>query len=288
MTCRPTGCTAVSPLSRVGIQYPVLSPGVMQEVPPACSEDSVEFAFVELLPMNVCECEAPGRPGNTIGSSGRLLRLTEQFIWNSWWVVGGLVFGGVAVDGTTPVTGGLAEHVAGATGGRRGGAGAEDLELVQRVAVAGAAGGAVHPDVPARAVDGQRLVAAGGVGGAVDAGPVVAVRGRLDLEGPGVRGLPLQLDLGDGGGGAEVDAQPLRVAPGTAPAGVGSAVERRLRPVRRRSPARRPAPACPARAGCPRRARSARPRPAAIRPGRRSRRWRAAVFFSFSSDLHWG
>ena len=58
--------------------------------------------------MNVCECEAPGRPGKTIGSSGRLLRLTEQFIWNSWWVVGGLVFGGVAVDGTTPVTGGLA------------------------------------------------------------------------------------------------------------------------------------------------------------------------------------
>ena len=48
----------------------------------------------------------------------------------------------------------------------------------------------------------------------------------------------------------------------------------------------RPAPAGPATAGCPRRGRSARPRPAAIRPESRPRRWRAAVFFLFSSDLH--
>ena len=33
------------------------------------------------------------------------MRLTEQFAWNSWWVVGGFVAGGVAVDGVTPVTG---------------------------------------------------------------------------------------------------------------------------------------------------------------------------------------
>jgi hypothetical protein len=58
--------------------------------------------------MNVCECEAPGMFGKMIGSSGRFVRLTEQFAWNSWWVAGGLVAGGVAVDGTTPVTGGLA------------------------------------------------------------------------------------------------------------------------------------------------------------------------------------
>ena len=80
----------------------------MHDVPPACRLARVDIAFVELLPMKVCECEAPGRPGNTIGSSGRLDRLTEQFIWNSWWVVGGFVGGGTAVDGTTPVTGGLA------------------------------------------------------------------------------------------------------------------------------------------------------------------------------------
>jgi hypothetical protein len=46
--------------------------------------------------------------GKTIGSSGRLDRLTAQFAWNSWRVVGGLVSGGTAVDGTTPVTGGFA------------------------------------------------------------------------------------------------------------------------------------------------------------------------------------
>src|SRR3954470_16119360 len=108
MTCRPTGCTAVVPLSRVGIQYPVLSPGVMQAVPPACSDASVVAAFVVALPMNVCECEAPGMFGKTIGSSLRLERLTAQLAWNSWCVVGGLVAGGPAVDGTTPVTGGTA------------------------------------------------------------------------------------------------------------------------------------------------------------------------------------
>src|SRR3954452_25159201 len=108
MTCRPTGCTAVSPLSRVGIQYPVLSPGVMQAVPPDCSDASVVAAFVVVLPMNVCEWEAPGMFGKTIGSSLTLDRLTAQFAWNSWWVVGGFVFGGTAVDGTTPVTGGSA------------------------------------------------------------------------------------------------------------------------------------------------------------------------------------
>src|SRR3954463_7002794 len=108
MTCRPTGCTAVVPLSSVGIQYPVLSPGVMHAVPPACRLASVVAALVVVLPMNVCECEAPGMFGNTIGSSGRLERLTAQFAWNSWCVVGGLVAGGVAVDGTTPVTGGFA------------------------------------------------------------------------------------------------------------------------------------------------------------------------------------
>src|SRR5690349_20676623 len=108
MTWRPTGWTAVAPLSSVGIQYPVLSPGVMQAVPPACRPASVVAALVVVLPMKVCECEAPGMFGNTIGSSFRLDRLTAQLAWNSWWVVGGLVSGGTAVDGITPVTGGSA------------------------------------------------------------------------------------------------------------------------------------------------------------------------------------
>src|SRR5262245_12646901 len=108
MTWRPTGCTAVVPFSSVGIQYPVLSPGVMQAVLPAWRLASVVAAFVVVLPMNVCGCDAPGMFGNTIGSSGRFDRLTEQLAWNSWCVVGGLVSGGVAVDGITPVTGGFA------------------------------------------------------------------------------------------------------------------------------------------------------------------------------------
>src|SRR4051812_14158322 len=80
----------------------------MHAVPPDCSDDRVVLALVVVLPMKVCECDAPGSPKKTIGSSGRLLRLTEQLAWNSWWVVGGFVAGGVAVDGVTPVTGGFA------------------------------------------------------------------------------------------------------------------------------------------------------------------------------------
>src|SRR4051794_8199519 len=80
----------------------------MQAVPPARSDASVVLASVVVLPRNVCECDAPGCPKNTIGSSGRSLRLLAQLAWNSWWVTGGVWSGGVAVDGTTPVTGGSA------------------------------------------------------------------------------------------------------------------------------------------------------------------------------------
>ena len=86
-----------------------------------------------------------------------------------------------------------------AGGGLSAGAGAagEDPELPERVAVAGAPGGAVHPDVAAGAGDVQRLGAAGAGGGRVDGRPGGAVGRGLDLEGLAVGALPLQRDLAD-------------------------------------------------------------------------------------------
>src|SRR5207237_7994284 len=103
---------------------------------------------------------------------------------------------------------------------------AEDLEFPQGVAVLGAAGGAVHADVPAGAGDGEVLGAAGSGGGGVDGGPGGVVRGGLDLEGLAVGGFPVQGDLADGLGGAEVDVEPLRVGEGAGPAASGVAVHR--------------------------------------------------------------
>src|SRR4249919_2801688 len=102
MVCRPSGSTGVSPLSSVGIQYADRSPLALQVVWPLLSDSTVEAAFVVVLPMNVCWCEAPGRFGKTIGSSPRLDRLTEQFAWNSWKPP---LFGGTSCDGFTLVTG---------------------------------------------------------------------------------------------------------------------------------------------------------------------------------------
>ena len=52
----------------------------------------------------------PRKPRSTWSNVNiaKMERLTEQLAWNSWCVVGGFVFGGTAVDGITPVTGGLA------------------------------------------------------------------------------------------------------------------------------------------------------------------------------------
>src|SRR6476469_4437611 len=102
MVCGPSGLTATSPLNSVGIQYADRSPLALHVVAPLASESMVVAAFVVVLPMNVCRCEAPGRPGNTMGSSGRLVRLTEQLAWNSWKPP---LFGGTSCDGLTFVTG---------------------------------------------------------------------------------------------------------------------------------------------------------------------------------------
>ncbi len=109
--------------------------------------------------------------------------------------------------------------------GGRGADLAEDLELVQRVAVLGRPGRGVHPDVAAAAADGEVLDAAGAGGGGVDRRPVGAVRRGLELVGAGVRRLPVQLDPADRGGGAEVDPDPGRVGPGAGPAAVGVTVD---------------------------------------------------------------
>src|SRR6185436_11557207 len=51
-------------------------------------------------------------------------------------------------------------------------------------------------------------------------------RRGLDLERPGERGLPVEQDLGDVRGGAEVDLDPLWIAERRRPAGAGVAVDR--------------------------------------------------------------
>src|SRR6266568_3674783 len=102
MTCGPSGLTGVSPLNSVGCQYADRSPLALQVVWPLLSDSTVEAAFVVVLPMNVCRCEAPGKFGKTIGSSPALGRLTEQFAWNSWKPP---LFGGMLWDGLTLVTG---------------------------------------------------------------------------------------------------------------------------------------------------------------------------------------
>src|SRR5712692_4371092 len=59
----------------------------------------------------------------------------------------------------------------------------------------------------------------------IDRGPGGAVVGGLDLECLGVGGFPVQDDLADGVGGAEVDLEPLRVTERARPAGGGVPVD---------------------------------------------------------------
>src|SRR5690348_8243307 len=111
MTCGKSGRTGWLPLYMVGIQYPDLSPGALHSVPPASSDAAVLAALVVVFPMKVWSCDAPGWPGYTIGSSGRWW-LTAQLAWNSW----KYRCGGLALDGTTPVTGGSASTYPGPPG----------------------------------------------------------------------------------------------------------------------------------------------------------------------------
>src|ERR1022692_2202069 len=105
-------------------------------------------------------------------------------------------------------------------------AGPENPEPYQAEADWGARGGAVLAVVGAGAGYGEGLGAAGAGGGGVDRGPGGAVGGGLDLEGLAVGGFPVQRDLADGLGGAEVDFEPLRVGEGAGPAGAQVAVHR--------------------------------------------------------------
>src|SRR5262245_61540766 len=88
MTCLKFGITGVFPLNMVGNQYADRSSGARHDVlptPAACSEASVVRAFVVLLPVKLCSCDAPGRLGRTIGASDNRC-VTSQFTWSSWCV----------------------------------------------------------------------------------------------------------------------------------------------------------------------------------------------------------
>lgn len=66
----PVGSTSLSPSYSVGTQYEDRSVVGAQVVRPFSSEARSERALVVSLPKKLCMCEAPGRPGKTIGSSG--------------------------------------------------------------------------------------------------------------------------------------------------------------------------------------------------------------------------
>ncbi len=65
-----TGGIAVVPWYSIGIQYAAASSRRWHVVAPERSVPKFENAFVVRLPTKVCRCDAPGLPGNTIGSSG--------------------------------------------------------------------------------------------------------------------------------------------------------------------------------------------------------------------------
>src|SRR5450759_1079094 len=85
----------------------------------------------------------------------------------------------------------------GPRGGRRAGSARVDAQLPERVAVAGAADGAVHTDVAATAGDVEGLDATGAGGGGVDRCPVGGVRRGLDLERLSIGGFPVEDHLAD-------------------------------------------------------------------------------------------
>ena len=126
---------------------------------------------------------------------------------------------GGADPGADPVA-----AVAVAAGHRRGGGQPVDVELEDRVAELGAAGGGVDADVAVGRGRGERRGPAGAGRRGVDVGPGRVVVGHLDLERRGVRGLPEDAHAADLLLGAEVDVQPLRVAGRAGPAGARVAV----------------------------------------------------------------
>src|ERR1041385_662953 len=105
MTCLKFGITGVLPLNIVGNQYADRSSGARHDVAPTpapCSDCSVVYAFVVVLPVKLCSCDAPGRLGSTIGSSDSRC-VTSQLTWNSWCVTSsaGSAAAGVLSSATT-------------------------------------------------------------------------------------------------------------------------------------------------------------------------------------------
>ncbi len=167
--------------------------------------DGLGRAQVDLEPLRVAERAGPAGAGVAVDR------------------VGGRVGRALGGRGGGRV---VQRRVGGVAGGAGAAGGPVDLELAQAVAVLGAADGPVHPHVAAGAADVQGLGAAGAAGGRVDRGPVGVVGRGLDLERLGVGGLPVQRHLADGGAGAQIDLQPLRVAERAGPAGAGVPVHR--------------------------------------------------------------
>ena len=64
------GLTCTPSMNPAGAQYPAVSLGTRQVVSPASIVSNVEDAFTPVLPKKSCRWDAPGWPGNTIGSSG--------------------------------------------------------------------------------------------------------------------------------------------------------------------------------------------------------------------------
>ena len=56
-------------MNRAGAQYPAVSLGTRQVVSPASIDSNIEEAFAPTSPKKSWRWDAPGWPGNTIGSS---------------------------------------------------------------------------------------------------------------------------------------------------------------------------------------------------------------------------
>ena len=63
------GLTFAPSMNPAGAQYPAVSLGTRQVVSPASIDSNVDEASAPTLPKKSWRWEAPGWPGNTIGSS---------------------------------------------------------------------------------------------------------------------------------------------------------------------------------------------------------------------------
>src|SRR5918994_6744854 len=81
----PRGSTDAPSRRSVGIQYAAVSPGRWHVDEPESKVPRVENAFVVVFPTKLWSCDAPGRRGNTIGSSiSRWLNLQVLTKFTPW------------------------------------------------------------------------------------------------------------------------------------------------------------------------------------------------------------